>query len=81
MSNMFSNKDRKYIPRTLADCVRPDETVIHLHGWAERIESWGKTLFWILVIIGILFTIIFTILMANVGDGMGFSAFIMSAVS
>ena len=81
MSNMFSNKDRKYIPRTLADCIQPDGTVIHLHGWAERIESWGKTLFGILIVIGILITIVATIVAARVGDGMGFTVFIISAIS
>lgn len=61
MTNMFSNKTEKQIPKTLNDCVKADATVANLHTWAERLERWGKFLFWILIVIGVISTIFDTI--------------------
>lgn len=41
------------IPKSLDDCMKEDSTVTNLHLWADRLERWGKNLFWILIIIGI----------------------------
>lgn len=56
MANMFSNKERNDIPKTLSDCIKPDATVENLHAWAERLESWGAYFCIILLVIGIIST-------------------------
>lgn len=58
MANMFSGKINTKIPKTLSDCIYPDATVSNLHTWAERLETWGKIVFYILIGIGILSTIV-----------------------
>lgn len=57
MSNMFSGKTEKHIPKTLTECTRIDPTVSNLHIWTERLEAFGKALFFILIAIGIISTI------------------------
>ena len=56
MANMFSGKNDKQIPKTLRECVREDGTVNNLHLWAERLEDWGRILFFVLIIVGIIVT-------------------------
>ena len=58
MANMFSGRLNKQVPRTLAECTETDETVSNLHTWAERLETWGKIVFIILITVGVLDTII-----------------------
>lgn len=57
MANMFSGKKDKHIPTSLAECTREDATVSNLHLWAERLETLGKVLFIILIVVGIIATI------------------------
>ena len=54
MANMFSGKSEKRIPRTLTECTQPDATASNLHLWAERLEKWGKILFWFLIAWGVI---------------------------
>ena len=81
MDDMFSNKGQKRIPRNLYECVQPDATVTDLHAWAERIKRWGRALFTLLIVVGILFTVIITIVAGNVDGGAAFMAFAISSVS
>lgn len=49
------NPNRK-IPNNLNDCVTPDETSTLLRIWAERVEAFGKIIFYILIAVAILDT-------------------------
>lgn len=65
MENMFSGKTEKTVPKNLSECITPDATTTNLHHWAERLENWGKILFFILIVVGIITTITDTITVAN----------------
>ena len=78
---MFSNKSKKTVPQTLSECIQEDATVTNLHGWAERLEKWGSTLFIFLIIIGIIFTISNTVEIADIDDEMVFSTLITTAAT
>ena len=54
MANMFSGKREKQIPRSLYECTQPDATASNLHLWSERLERWGKFLFWFLIVWGVI---------------------------
>ncbi len=57
MANMFSGKAEKRIPKDWKSCYESDAITQNLWVWCERIEFWGKILFWILLIVGIFDTI------------------------
>ncbi|MBQ3541982.1 MAG: hypothetical protein IJA45_02530 [Oscillospiraceae bacterium] len=57
MKNMFSGNDKKSIPNTLDECTRIDAVSNNLWIWSERLENWGRILFFLLVVIGIISTI------------------------
>lgn len=57
MASMFSQNYKKQIPKTLEECSQPDDTAFNLHFWAERLEAWGKFLFILIIIVGIIATI------------------------
>ena len=58
MANMFSGNNETQIPRNLSECTKVNATVTNLHNWSERLEKWGKILFWIIVIFGIIVSIV-----------------------
>ncbi len=58
MANMFSGNQEKKIPKSFKDCYKTDGITQNLWLWCERLEKWGKILFWILIVIGIVDTII-----------------------
>ncbi|HNX13751.1 MAG TPA: zinc ribbon domain-containing protein [Oscillospiraceae bacterium] len=45
-------------PATIDDCVKPDKLTQNLVFWSERLEKWGKILFWIIIIFGIIKSIV-----------------------
>ena len=57
MANMFSGNQEKKIPKSFKDCYKTDGITQNLWLWCERLEKWGKILFWILIIIGVIDTI------------------------
>lgn len=57
MANMFSGYIKKEIPKNMDDCIKPDSVSTNLWVWCERLEKWGKILFWILFIGGLIFSI------------------------
>lgn len=57
MANMFSGNNEKAIPQNLSECTKTNLTVVNLHDWSERLERWGKILFWILVGVGAIVSI------------------------
>ena len=58
MANMFSGNQEKKIPRNFKDCYKTDSITQNLWLWCERLEKWGCILFWILIVIGVIDTII-----------------------
>ncbi len=58
MANMFSGNVEKKIPREFKECYKIDSITENLWLWCERLEKWGKILFYILIAIGIIDTII-----------------------
>jgi|GEM_PF-2991094 len=57
MANMFSGNQEKKIPKSFKDCYKTDGITQNLWLWCERLEKWGFILFWILIIIGVIDTI------------------------
>ncbi len=57
MANMFSGHTNKEIPKNMDDCIKPDSVSTNLWVWCERLEKWGKILFWILLIGGLILSI------------------------
>ena len=57
MANMFSGNQEKKIPKSFKDCYKTDGITKNLWLWCERLEKWGLILFWILIIIGVIDTI------------------------
>ena len=58
MTNMFSGNQEKKIPRNFKGCYKTDSITQNLWLWCERLEKWGYILFWILIVIGVIDTII-----------------------
>lgn len=81
MANMFSGKTTKQIPTSLNECRQEDATVNNLHKWAERLENWGRSLFVILIIIGIICTIIDTVIMLDNDEDMALATCISSVIT
>jgi len=80
MADMFTGKSEKQIPETLSECTSPDATASNLHDWSGKLENWGKILFVILIIIGIISTIVDTVNMADINEDMAFVTCITSAI-
>lgn len=57
MANMFWNSSEKTIPKNLDECTQNSAVSNNLWSWAARIETWGKVLFWILVVVGLISSI------------------------
>ena len=57
MANMFSGNTTKTVPKTFDECIRIDAVSENLWTWTERLETWGKILFVLIIIIGIIATI------------------------
>ena len=51
MANMFSGNQEKKIPRNFKECYKTDCVTQNLWLWCERLEKWGKILFWVLIIV------------------------------
>lgn len=41
----------------MEDCIKPDSVSSSLWGWCEWLEKWGKILFWVLIIGGLILSI------------------------
>ncbi len=57
MTNMFSGNQYKKVPKSLNECLTADPVSNNLWTWCQRIENYGKILFWILVVGGIIVAI------------------------
>jgi len=80
MSMLYSNI-QKTLPQTPDDCIKTDKVSSELWTLAEIIESWGKIIFIVLTVIGIILTITVTATVADViGESLAFPAFLISIV-
>lgn len=57
MANMFSGNQEKKIPKSFKDCYKTDGLTQNLWLWCERLENWGKILFWVLIVGGLILSI------------------------
>lgn len=57
MANMFSGNQEKKIPKNFKECYETDNVTQNLWIWCERLEKWGKILFWVLIVGGLILSI------------------------
>lgn len=57
MTTIFSGNQEKKIPKNFKECYKTDSITQNLWLWCERLEKWGKILFWILLIGGLILSI------------------------
>ena len=57
MANMFSGNQEKKIPKDLKSCYKYDNVTKELWGMCESAEVWGKILFWVIIIFGVIIAI------------------------
>ncbi len=65
---MFKGMEKKRIPKTIAECIEPNATVVELNNWANKIETWGNILFWFVAAIGAIVTVIVCVNASNWED-------------
>ena len=58
MQKTFPDSIEENIPKTLNQCTQVDVVSQTLWNWAHRFDLWGKIIFYILIFIGIVSTII-----------------------
>ena len=56
MANMFSGNEKREIPTGLSQCTQASPVASNLWLWAKRLETLGKVLFWIIILIGVIET-------------------------
>ncbi len=79
--SMFYNNTRNTLPQTPEDCIKSDKVSSELWTLAELIEVWGKIIFIVLAIVGIILTITITFTVADtIDDALAFPAFLISIV-
>lgn len=92
MANMFSDNVEKKVPKNLKECYATDNTSQNLWLWCERLEGWGKFLFWFIIVSGLIMAIASSITVREVTKGLyytytdtetafNFAAFITTLVS
>lgn len=54
MKTMFTEFKKKTIPQSLSDCYKNDSITDNLWLWCERLEKFGKILFWFIIVGGII---------------------------
>lgn len=54
MPNMFSEKNKKRIPKSIEECYKIDPVSNDLWNWCEKVEKYGKIIYWVLGILGLL---------------------------
>lgn len=57
MSNMFSGKAEKTIPKNLKECYEADKTTHNLLVWSKRLDYLGQFLFVLIIVAGIILAI------------------------
>ena len=58
MTTMFSENKKKRIPKSFKDCYRTDSLTNNLWEWCERLEKIGLFLFWVIIVVGVISTIV-----------------------
>lgn len=73
MANMFSDHIKKQIPKYMNECLQPDPVSANLWMWSERLEKWGKILFWAIVVFGIITSITAAIVTEDIVSKIGYN--------
>ena len=69
MVNMFSDNVEKKVPKNLKECYSIDNTSQNLWLWCERLEGWGKFLFWFIIVSGLITAIASSITVKEITKG------------
>ena len=64
----MSKQRNSRIPNTLEECTNTGTTVSNLYNYAIQLEKWGKRLFVILIVVGIIFTVVETVSLIDVNE-------------
>lgn len=54
IKNIFSGLQSKKVPESIDECMKVDPITANLWLWCERLETLGKALFWILLVVGVI---------------------------
>ena len=54
MANMFSGNTEKRIPKSFEECYEIDSVSHDLWNWCEKVEKYGKIVYWILSVLAFL---------------------------
>lgn len=73
MANMFSGHTNKEIPKYMSECLQPDPVTTNLWRWCERLETWGKFLFWAIALFGIISAISVAFVTEEVVSKLGYT--------
>lgn len=52
MSNMFTGKQNKKVPQSIADCIAPDTLSLNLWRWCQRVETFGFVMMAVVIFLG-----------------------------
>ncbi len=52
MSNMFTGKQHKKVPQSIADCIAPDSLSLNLWRWCQRVETFGFVMMAVVIFLG-----------------------------
>ena len=77
----MSKKRNSRIPNTLEECTNTGKTVSNLYHYALQLEKWGKRLFVILIVVGIIFTVVETVSLIDVNEELIIPTLISSLLS
>ena len=72
MANMFSEEKKRSIPTSFHECVEKGKVDENLWVWAERLEKYGKFLFWTLIVFGVVISFASSIAVEPVQSAYGF---------
>lgn len=56
-SNLFAGNREKQVPKTFKDCYKTDSVSNDLWHWCEGLERWGKILFVLIIVVGLILAI------------------------
>ena len=82
MSNSYnsSNTQNKKVPRSLKECYAPNRIAENLYEWSDRLERWGRALFAILIILGVIKSFVDGLSAADIEASIGFFTFFASLI-
>lgn len=75
------SSSEKKVPKSLKECYATDNVSSHLWSWSNWLELWGRRVFGILIIVGIILTIGEAIIAADAYEDLVFLSMISSLIT